>query len=100
MDNFLKYVILFIPSAILSGFFYAKVLLVLRKGKHSKSKAHLVRVLCVLWLSWVVVNAPLAGWEIALQSVFKIGNSDNKDLMHWTAWRVDSVVSRALVLVR
>ena len=100
MDNFLKYFVLFVPCACASGFFYVRVLLTLRKGKQSGSKAHLARVLSLLWLSWVVVNVPLAVWEIAIQTVLNIGgSSDNRELMHWTAKRVDSIVFKALVLV-
>ena len=98
-DNFLKYFVLFIPCASLSGFFYLRILLTLRRGKQTGSKAHLARVLCLLWLSWVVVNVPLAVWEVAMQTFLEVGDGPNKDLMHWTPKRVDAIIFRALVLV-
>ncbi len=89
---------------MVSGYCYMRVLLVLRAGKQTGSKARLSRVLSLLWLSWFVLNLPLAGFEIAMQTVLRIDKSDARgasrtDLVHWTAKRVDTIINNSLFSV-
>ncbi len=100
----MKNVIVFIPCAVASGYFYLKVLFALRAGKQTGSKARLSRVLCLLWLSWFVLNLPLVVFEGAVQTVLKIEISETReasrrDLVHWTAKRVDTIIYQFIVSV-
>ena len=76
-----------------------KILIALRNGKRTDSKARLARVLCILWLTWVLVNVPLAALEILMQTILKIEIEDDYDykwsvdMVHWTP----SVVERSLI---
>ena len=100
MSIFLRVFVVFLPCAVVSGYFYLKVLLALRTGKESKSKARISRVLCLLWLSWILVNLPLAGLEVSMSFGMGISAPDIRtDSLLWTPNSVDAYIYQSLGIV-
>ncbi len=65
-DFFLKNFVLFIPSAVISGFLYVKVLLKLRDGLQNEHKVRISRMFATLYGSWVLFNLPFLLFELAM----------------------------------
>ena len=99
MGVFLKIFLSFVPCALLSGLLYVKVLLALRTGSWNKKKAHLSKVLCVLWASWVILNLPFLTFELAVQFQTPFGFHVEDKIpyaLYWSSSRVTKYLARLI----
>ena len=94
MGVFLKVFLSFVPCAVISGLLYIKVLLALRTGSWNKNKAHVSKVLCILWASWVLLNIPFLIFELAMQFQSSYQNKRaTRYSVYWSSSRVSDNLS-------
>ena len=89
LSFFVKHFLLFMPCAVISGLFYLRVILTLKKGKLTRSKSRLSKCLCVLWLSWVLLSLPLTVFEIWHQSLPQESFLHEYSSWYWTSHEID-----------